>query len=265
MTTTFFRHLEERHVRWLLISGQATILYGAATFSEDIDLWLEPTADNIERFRAALRASNARYYKLTPALSYENAIFGHGFHFVVPDLDGGADWFLDVMTCPPRVRPFNEAVADARYFDTDWGRLLTVGVHDLVELKKTQRPRDYPIISRLAISWLEEQPRPWSAKAVQWTLDHLFSLPELERLFQSHPDIVKTWPQAMPPLIHRAAMELSQSQQLDPGLEDELESWFDERTAPLRRADRHFWRRIINELKRLREAAMLTPEGAPVR
>ena len=37
-------------VRYLLISGQATILYGAATFSEDVDIWVEPDKDNIQRF-----------------------------------------------------------------------------------------------------------------------------------------------------------------------------------------------------------------------
>jgi hypothetical protein len=34
MIASFFRHLEQHQVRWLLSSGQATILYGAATFSE---------------------------------------------------------------------------------------------------------------------------------------------------------------------------------------------------------------------------------------
>lgn len=69
MIASFFRHLEQHGVRWLLISGLATILYGAATFSEDVDLWVLPTEPNFERFKAALRESQARYYKLTPALS----------------------------------------------------------------------------------------------------------------------------------------------------------------------------------------------------
>ena len=69
MIASFFRHLERRQVSWLLISGQATILYGAATFSEDIDLRIAPTVENFERFTLALRDGNARYYKLTPALT----------------------------------------------------------------------------------------------------------------------------------------------------------------------------------------------------
>ena len=43
MIANFFQSLSAHDVEYLLISGQATILYGAATFSEDIDLWINPT------------------------------------------------------------------------------------------------------------------------------------------------------------------------------------------------------------------------------
>ena len=68
MIASFFQSLESSGVAYLLISGQATVLYGAATFSEDIDLWIEPSPENVERFRAALHQVKARYYKLTPPL-----------------------------------------------------------------------------------------------------------------------------------------------------------------------------------------------------
>jgi hypothetical protein len=47
---SFFQNLEREAVRYILISGQASILYGAAMFSEDVDLWIEPTEENIRRF-----------------------------------------------------------------------------------------------------------------------------------------------------------------------------------------------------------------------
>ena len=44
MIVDFFQNLDARRLEYLLISGQATVLYGAATFSEDIDLWVnKPT------------------------------------------------------------------------------------------------------------------------------------------------------------------------------------------------------------------------------
>lgn len=58
MIASFFRHLDKRGVRWLLVSGQATILYGAATFSEDIELWVEPSEANLQRLLSALGASH---------------------------------------------------------------------------------------------------------------------------------------------------------------------------------------------------------------
>jgi hypothetical protein len=47
-------------------------------------------------------------------------------------------------------------------------------------------------------------------------------------------------------------------------LEDELVDWLDQRTAPLRRADRHFWRTVIDALRGLRAGGELMPEGTPV-
>ena len=72
MIANFFQSLERNGVEYLLISGQAAVLYGAATFSEDIDLWINPTGENRGRFLLALRDCRARYYKLTPPLTVEH-------------------------------------------------------------------------------------------------------------------------------------------------------------------------------------------------
>lgn len=109
MIANFFQHLEQYGVRWLLVSGQATILYGAATFSEDIDLWVEPTEINLQRLLEALRASHASYYKLTPPVTAANAAQHYGFHFVLPE-DPGGEVFVDVMGRPPRVSGFEQAL-----------------------------------------------------------------------------------------------------------------------------------------------------------
>lgn len=48
MTRSFFQNLERHSVSYLLISGQATVLYDAAEFSEDLDLWIEPSPENFQ-------------------------------------------------------------------------------------------------------------------------------------------------------------------------------------------------------------------------
>jgi hypothetical protein len=123
-------------VRFLLISGQASILYGAATFSEDVDLWVEPTSTNIKRLIRALAALQARVYKFTPPITVRNMRRGHGFHFLAGDL------FLDIMGRPPRVGSFLSAWRRRRMFDTEWGRMAVVCPEDLVLLKKTRRRAD---------------------------------------------------------------------------------------------------------------------------
>jgi hypothetical protein len=155
MIGNFFQSLERHDVEYLLISGQATVLYGAATFSEDIDVWLNPVERNIDRLVVALRDCDARYYKLTPPITIPHLIRGHGFHFILPG-SGRDQIYVDLMGKPPRVDSFAKAVETARWMETEWGEIHTIGIKPLVELKKTQRLEDYPIISRLALAWFDQ-------------------------------------------------------------------------------------------------------------
>jgi len=146
---SFFRHLTTESVSYILISGQAAVIYGAATFSEDVDLWVAPGPANFRRLIAALRASKARVYKLTPPMEPRYVTSGHGFHFVLPD-DAMGPRFLDVMGRPPRVGAFGAARRRARILGSPWGKLPVVAIRELVELKKTRRLGDYEVISKLA-------------------------------------------------------------------------------------------------------------------
>ncbi len=263
MIASFFRHLEEQGVRWLLVSGQATILYGAATFSEDIDLWVEPSETNLQCLLSALRASQAKYYKLTPALTPELANRHHGFHFTISDPTDSMPLFLDVMCCPPRVGSFAEAAQRARVFTTDWGALPTVGIADLVELKKTQRPRDYPIIGRLVLAHMSDVGGGSTENDLAWAANNIFSLPEFKQLLNEFPQVDVALSVA-DSLIRRAVDAWRTDGALSAELEDQLEDWFDARSAPLRKADRRFWRVVIDELRELRAGGQLIPQGTPV-
>lgn len=260
MIASFFRHLEEHEVRWLLISGQATILYGAATFSEDVDLWIDPESKNLERMTRALHASGASYYKLTPPLNVHFAERHHGFHFTVPDQAGGV-LYLDVMACPPRVGPFREAWQRRSVFETQWGPLNTVSIVDLVELKKTQRPRDYPVISRLALTFLEHRGEATTGEDRSWAIANMFSLAEFERLVREYPGVV---PEINEDVLRRAAECILRDDELPVEVEDNVVDFFDAKAAPLRKADRRFWRTVIEELRQLRANGKLMRVGQPV-
>ena len=108
----------------LLISGQASVLYGAAMFSEDVDLWIRPTPANARKLLLALADQRARVHRLTPALTLRNMRAGHGFHSVVPGRP--LDTYLDIMARPPRAGSFGSAKRRARSMRTDWGELPVV-------------------------------------------------------------------------------------------------------------------------------------------
>jgi len=263
MIASFFQNLNAFGVDHLLISGQATVLYGAATFSEDIDLWLDPIPENCARFLEVLRAVQARYYKLTPALTVEHLQRGHGFHFVLPE-GGGDEVYLDVMGVPPRVGNFTGANASAQWKETDWGRLRVIGIRDLVELKKTQRLEDYPIIGRLALAYLAQPECPRKPPDFHWAIQNVFTLPELHELFAE-------WPQATGALPPDASRELAafasqwnESHEVGEPVEQALSRLMQAEIAKLQDADRRYWRTIVSELKSLRASKALVPENALV-
>ena len=59
---SFGRSLSRFGVDYLLVSGQASVLYQAATFSEGVDLWVRADAGNLKRLRKALASLRARPY-----------------------------------------------------------------------------------------------------------------------------------------------------------------------------------------------------------
>jgi hypothetical protein len=92
----------------------------------------------------------------------------------------------------------------------------------------------------------------------------MFSLNELHVMLRDQRQACRAYKALLPEIVAKAASELGASQQRSASLEDELDSWLDARSAPLRRADRRYWRAIIDELRTLRSSNDLMPEGALV-
>lgn len=259
MIANFFQSLSAHEVQYLLISGQAAVLYGAAVFSEDIDIWISPLKENCVRLVESLAELGAKYYKLTPPVSPAYVERGHGFHFVVGEEDDV--FFLDVMGCPPRVPPFEQALRDSRVVSTDWGGVPTVGIRDLVEIKKTQRASDYPVIGQLVLRDLEDRDRPTEGD-YRWAAENMFTLPELRQLLQAYPETVEI--EGTEPLFGKLASALMSDELPTEETEQDIERLLTERTLAHQAADRRYWREIIVELRELRQKGELIPVGAPV-
>jgi len=241
---SFFRNLERETVRYLLVSGQASILYGAATFSEDVDLWIEPAAANIDRFLRALHRSRAVAHKLTPPLTLRHLRRGHGFHFRIPSRAG--EWYLDVMGKPPRVGGFAAAARRATQFDTAWGVVPVVAIQDLVEMKKTRRLGDYDVISKLACIRLRAAAKV-SPPILQWALRNVFRLEDAQWIFER-------WPAARSLSVLRERRWL-RTLSID-GLLREI--------GALQKNDVRYWSPIIDELRVMRRDGLLIAEGSRI-
>ena len=246
MIANFFQSLSDRGVEYLLISGQATVLYGAATFSEDIDLWINPTSENRDRFSAV-----------------ENLSRGHGFHFVLPGVKD-SEVFLDVMGSPPRVGSFAASLATARWMETEWGAIRTIGLQPLVELKKTQRLEDYPIISKLSLAWFDQPECSKTPGDVRWALQNIFTLPELRIFFAEHAEAVDLSVENSNPVVTELGRQLRSGEDVSESVERQVNEWVQQRIADLQQADRRYWREIIAKLKGLRATGKLAPEGSAV-
>ncbi len=260
MIANFFQSLDRNGVEYLLISGQATVLYGAATFSEDIDLWINPTEKNRDRFLLALSDCRARYYKLTPSLTVEHLQRGHGFHFIL--LGGDNDEvFLDVMGNPPRAGSFADSSATARWMETEWGKIHIIGIKSLVELKKTQRLEDYPIIGKLALAWFDQPECAKAAADFLWALQNIFTLPELTIFFTEHPAAVDVAVEKFNHHVGEFGKNLLSAYEMVESIERPVQDFFQSQISEMQLADRHYWRKIIRDLKELRAADKLMREG----
>src|ERR1039458_251744 len=140
--------IQTNGVQALLMGGQACVFYGAAQFSKDVDLALLASEENFSRLLVALSDLNAKRIAV-PRFDPVLLARGHAAHFRCQG--GEADRLrVDVMT---RLRDLPE-------FDVLWARRTTIrdegadtfelmSLQDLVQAKKTQREKDWPIIDAL--------------------------------------------------------------------------------------------------------------------
>ena len=227
-------------VRALLMGGQACILYGAAEFSRDIDFAILASEENLDQLKAALDDLEASVIAV-PQFSLEYLERGHAIHFrcATPEAAGLR---VDIMT---KMRGVDD-------FETLWQRRTTIleedgteyqlmSLPDLVNAKKTQRDKDWPMISRLVEADFfadGNKPRP---EQVDFWLRELRTPALLIEVAAANPDTAQVL-QPSRPLLKFASSggEVLLSEAL---LAEEREQ---------RDADREYWQPLKAELEQLR-------------
>ena len=162
--STFQKH----GVRALLMGGQACVLYGAAQFSKDADFLLLADEENFVRLRAALTELQAERIAIPP-FDPAHLARGHAVHFrcqhpAAPDLR------IDVMTRLREMPDFQTLWERRVTFADDTGLDLNLlDVPDLVEAKKTQRDKDWPVVTLLVdIHYREHAHEPTPERIRFW-------------------------------------------------------------------------------------------------
>jgi hypothetical protein len=146
---------QEHGVRALLMGGQACVVYGAAQFSKDIDFILLASAENFALFERALAELQAERIAVPP-FDPAHLARGHAVHFRCHHRDA-KDLRIDVMTRLRGLQDFETLWARRVSFTDDTGlELHLLDVPDLVEAKKTQRDKDWPVIALLVDIHLRE-------------------------------------------------------------------------------------------------------------
>ena len=229
-------------VQALLMGGQACVFYGAAQVSKDVDVILLAEAGNFARLERALDALGARRIavpRFDPALLER----GHAVHFRCA-APGVEELRVDVMTRLRDLPEFSVLWSRRTVFADPGGVVFNLlSVPDLVEAKKTQRSKDWPVIELLVTIHYRENGAAPSPEWVQFWLGKARTPEMLVELCRRFPDEARGLTSARPLLAHAMAGDLAA---LRPALDAEVRAEQDK--------DRAYWEPLKRELESFRLA-----------
>jgi hypothetical protein len=228
-------------VRALLMGGQACVFYGAAEFSRDTDFAFHADAANLDRLRGAMRELRAEVIAVPP-LSLEHLHRGHAVHFRCQHPEA-ARLRIDVMSKMRGVAEFDELWERRTTLQGEDGTVYELmSLPDLVQAKKTQRDKDWPMIRRLMEADRAAcRGTPSKAQARFWLREGRTAALLVE-LACEFPDEAKAMAMGTRPLLQ---MVLRND---EAGVEEALAA---EEKAE-RAADRAYWAPLKAELERMR-------------
>ena len=222
------------------MGGQACILYGAAEFSRDSDFLVLADQENLDLLRSVLKELQAGVIAVPP-FEAQYLKKGHAVHFRCqhPDVAGLR---IDVMSvlrgCDSFAMMWNRrqtihlpAVAEP---------VLVLSLPDLVQAKKTQRDKDWPMIRRLLEADYLATVNPSPEKILFWLRES--RTPEiLFRLCQADPDAASSISARRPAVAAALLGDL-----------DRVAACLVQEEAAERHLDTAYWKPLRQELELLR-------------
>ncbi|MEW5907297.1 MAG: hypothetical protein AB1734_11060 [Elusimicrobiota bacterium] len=160
---------KKQKVKSLLIGGQACIAYGGAEFSRDSDFVVLASPGNLARLRKSLALLKAEpvYF---PPLTAENLAKGHASHFRC-GAKGLEELRVDVMARLRGCEPFPRLWSRRHQIVIKgMGAINLISLEDLVSSKKTQRDKDWLMLTRLVENDIYVHKARGGASKARWWL-----------------------------------------------------------------------------------------------
>jgi hypothetical protein len=219
---------------------QACVLYGGAEFSRDTDLVVLSEAANLARLGAAACELDAHPIAVPP---FQQRYLDEGLAIHFRCRAAGVEGMrLDVMS-RIRGRPDFETLWDRRTtIDTGEQTIDVLSLPDLVTAKKTQRDKDWPMITRLLEAHWTQTRRPAPAPTVDFWLRELRTLNLLTELARDVPADCRRIANQRPLLSTALA-----------GDEAAVARLLREEEEREREADRQYWAPLRRRLETLRQ------------
>jgi hypothetical protein len=223
------------------MGGQACIVYGAAEFSRDLDLAVQADERNLERLRRALMELGAEP-AFVPPLSRAVLERGHACHFRLQAAPTKG-FRIDVMSVLRGCADFESLWARRRRFRSRaWGTVQLLDLSDLVQAKKTQRDKDWPMIQRLVEADYRNRPRRPAGAQVRFWLREARTRDLLFNLCRAYPGAARRLAPSRPAIQAALAGDAAA---VDRALRAEEDA--------IRAADRAYWQPLREELFRWRQ------------
>ena len=232
--------IQTHRVQALLMGGQACVFYGAAEFSRDTDLAILASSENLARLQKALKDLQAEVIAVPPfEMKYLRK--GHAIYFRCNHAEA-LGMRVDVMTKMRGVSRFTELWTRRTTIEVDSSTIELMGLPDLVQAKKTQRDKDWPMIRRLVeVNYFANREAPTKDQIRFWFLE-LRTPQLLIELAQQN---------RIPPQLFRQRPLLMALKSEDESL---LAKLLIEEEEQVRDADRRYWAPLKKELETLRHA-----------
>ena len=248
--------MREHGVRYLLMGGQACIVYGAAEFSRDTDIAILAEPDNLRRLQTAMTALEARVIAIPP-FEPQYLARGHAVHFECGLGSAAPNMRIDVMASMRNVPSFAECWERRSTFAfDDLGELELLGLEDLVNCKKTRRDKDWPMIRRLVERHYLDPDLEQTPERFRFWLRELRTPTLLvDCVARAH-----AAPSEIAGLLTEvAARRPATAIAAQGGPEQDIGTALAAEEAMERAADEEYWRPRIQELEALRHAMRLAP------